>query len=83
MQLLHPIYLNLSIRVKTIPLFISNRTKSLLIVTLSHKFIFLVITSCIVLRIKDIRQISTIYKNLGRSYFNWLRNLRKRVKSTG
>lgn len=70
MQLLHPIYLNLSIRVKTIPLFISNRTKSLLIVTLSHKFIFLVITSCIVLRIKDIRQISTIYKNLGRSYFN-------------
>lgn len=70
MQLLHPIYLNLSIRVKTIPLFIFNRTKSLLIVTLSHKFIFLVITSCIVLRIKDIRQISTIYKNLGRSYFN-------------
>lgn len=70
MQLLHPIYLNLSIRVKMIPLFIFNRTKSLLIVTLSHKFIFLVITSCIVLRIKDIRQISTIYKNLGRSYFN-------------
>lgn len=70
MQLLHPIYLNLSIRVKIIPLFIFNRTKSLLIVTLSHKFIFLVITSCIVLRIKDIRQISTIYKNLGRSYFN-------------
>lgn len=70
MQLLHPIYLNLSIRVKTIPLFISNRTKSLLIVTLSHKFVFLMIASCIVLRIKDIRQISTIYKNLGRSYFN-------------
>lgn len=70
MQLLHPIYLNLSIRVKMIPLFIFNRTKSLLIVTLSHKFVFLMITSCIVLRIKDIRQISTIYKNLGRSYFN-------------
>lgn len=70
MQLLHPIYLNLSIRVKTIPLFIFNRIKSLLIVTLSHKFVFLMIASCIVLRIKDIRQISTIYKNLGRSYFN-------------